>query len=184
MARPEKPPLERFYDLANLSEAGAEVRIAAGPDDLAALARWAGVDKVERFEAVVTLSRLSPSRFFYKADLLADLVQSCVVTLEPVRSPVERHFTRTLQLLPRHARARPEEEGGGGILTLAAGEDEVPEEIESPHYDLAGPLLEELVLSVDPYPRAAGVEFTVPEEPAAAKESPFAVLKRLKEGGG
>ena len=183
MTKPEKPPLERFYDLADLSEAGDEVRIVAGPDDLLALARWAGVDKVERFEAVVTLSRLSPSRFLYKADVLADLVQSCVVTLEPVTSRLERHFTRTLNLLPRHARPRPEEEGGGA-LTLAAGEDEAPEDIESPRYDLAAPLLEELVLGVDPYPRAPSVEYTPPQDAAATRESPFAALKRLKEGGG
>ncbi|MDE2012467.1 MAG: DUF177 domain-containing protein [Alphaproteobacteria bacterium] len=180
MIAPERPPLERFYDLADLSEAGDEVRIVAGPDDLPVLARWAGVDKVERFEAVVTLSRLSPSRFLYKADLLAELVQNCVVTLEPVKSRLTRSFSRTLHVLPRHARPRPEEEGGGA-LTLAAGEDEAPEEIESPRYDLAAPLLEELVLGVDPYPRAPGVEFAPPQEPAAAKESPFAALKSLKK---
>jgi len=183
MVHPEKPPLERFYDLADLSEAGDEVRISAAPGDLPALARWAGVDKIERFEAVVTLGRLSSSRFLYKADIAADLVQSCVVTLEPVKNHLERSFSRTLQLLRRHVRSRPEEEGGGA-LTLAAGEDEAPEEIENPHFDLAAPLLEELVLGIDPYPRAQGVEFTPPPEAAAVKESPFAALKRLKEGGG
>jgi hypothetical protein len=182
MVHPEKPPLERFYNLADLSEAGDEVRISAGPEDLPALARWAGVDRIERFEAVVTLGRLSHSRFLYKADLVADLVQSCVVTLEPVKSRLERHFSRALHLLRGHARPRPEEEGGG-VLTLAAGEDEAPEEIESPHFDLAAPLLEELVLGIDPYPRAEAVEFAPPPEAAAVKESPFAALKRLKEGG-
>jgi hypothetical protein len=66
-------------------------------------------------------------------------------------------------------------------LTVAPGDDDSPEEIESPRYDLAGPLLEEFVLAIA-YPRAAGVAFeaAVPQTPAP--ESPFAVLKRLKRG--
>jgi len=61
-------------------------------------------------------------------------------------------------------------------------EDDVPEEISSLHYDLAAPLVEELVLAIDPYPRAPGVEFAPPEDGEQAPESPFAVLKGLKSG--
>ena len=58
--------------------------------------------------------------------------------------------------------------------------DKVPEEIASLHYDVAAPLLEELVLAIDPYPRAPGVEFETPQEPAETRENPFAALKSLK----
>jgi hypothetical protein len=63
---------------------------------------------------------------------------------------------------------------------LDSTEEEGPDEIESLHIDLAAPVLEEFVLSLDPYPRAPGVEFA-PKTPASDRpESPFAVLKGLK----
>lgn len=173
-------PLQKIYDLADLSEAGDEVTVAAGAGDLARLAEWAGVEAIERFEGIVTLRRLSASRFHYRAVLNADVVQSCVVSLAPVRSHLERRFSRLLYLLPRGHRHEPGEQKSTA-LTLAAGDDEVPEEIESPRYDLAGPLLEELSLGIDPYPRASGVEFKLPAGGEEDEESPFAVLRRLKE---
>ena len=184
-ADPLPPPLQRFYDLSDLSEAGDEAVVAANPADFPALAEWLGVDAVERFEATVTLRRLSPGRFLYEAVLVADVIQSCVVSLEPVRSHIERRFTRMLHVAPRLPRGRkPEPEEAGGVLTLAAGDEEVPEELESPRFDLAAPLLEELLLGIEPYPRAEGVTFEPPEGTAEpAKESPFAALKRLKEQG-
>lgn len=178
------PPITHVYDLGTLSEAGDEITITAGPDDLEPLAAWLSVDRVERFEGTVTLQRLAPDRFLYEGRLDADIVQSCVVSLEPVPSHIAREFSRTLRLAPRASRGRRPVEEAGGALTLAAGEDETPEELDSPRFDLAGPLLEELVLGIEPYPRAAGVAFEVPEGAAAPAESPFAALKRLKEGGG
>jgi len=170
-------PIERIYDLASLSEAGDEVQIVASGDDLTRLAEWAGVDRVDRFEGGITLRKLSPTRFAYDAVLSADVVQSCVVTLESVRTHIARSFARALHYAPR---AREKE----GLLTLAAGDDEAPEEIASTRFDLARPLLEEFALAIDPYPRVPGVAFEPPETGEPPPESPFAVLKRLKEKGG
>jgi len=55
-----------------------------------------------------------------------------------------------------------------------------PEEISSLHLDLAVPVLEEFALSLDPYPRRPGVEFTPKTEDSGPPDSPFAVLKTLK----
>jgi uncharacterized metal-binding protein YceD (DUF177 family) len=169
------PPLQRPYDLAKLSQTGTEVTIAAKAEDLPALARWAEVDAVTRFEARIELRKRSLARYDYDAELTADIVQSCVVTLEPVRFHIVRQVHRNLHVVQRR---RPPE--NGGELTLAAGDDDVPEEIDSPHFDLAGPLLEELSLAIDPYPRAADVQFEPPAGSEPAPKSPFAVLKQLK----
>lgn len=181
-ALPE-PPLQRFYDLGDLSDAGDEVVIAAQPDDLPRLADWFDVASVEAFKAVVTLTRQSAHRFVYEAVLDADLTQSCVVSLEPVASHHHRDIVRVLNLKPRHGRHRAPVEEAGGVLTISAGDDEVPEELDTPRYDLAIPLLEDLSLGIDPYPRAEGVELEIPAEHRPQKDSPFAALKRLKEGG-
>jgi len=172
----DNTPLHQFFDLGDLSQVGSTVEVAAHGDELARLARWAGVDTVRAFAATVSLRRISQSRFGFEADLDADIVQSCVITLEPVETHIARHIVRELLLAPR---AEP----AAGELTLSAGDDDVPEAIASLEYDLAAPLLEEFVLAIDPYPRKAGAAFAAPPEPDDAPETPFAVLKSLKKQG-
>jgi hypothetical protein len=173
------PPISRLYDLADLSDAGYETTIVAATKDLPRLAEWVEVEGIERFEGHVELIRLSQNRFEYDADLEADVVQSCVVTLEPVRTHISRSFHRVLHLKPGAHRFADK----GGSITLSAAEDDAPEEIDSTRYDLAGPLIEELVLAIDPYPRAAGVVFEPPAADSDKPESPFAVLAKLKGQG-
>jgi uncharacterized metal-binding protein YceD (DUF177 family) len=175
----DSPPLERIYDLGDLSQAGAHVVVAVEGEDLVLLAHWIGVDAVEGFRADIELRRLSSSRFSLQADLAADVVQACVVTLDPVQSHIARNFVRELILSPSAYRRSNKEEA----WPVAPVEDDSPEEIASLHYDLLAPLLEELVLAIDPYPRASGVAFEPPASADAASErpeSPFAVLKDLK----
>lgn len=173
------PPITRIYDLADLSEAGYEASIVANAKELEHAGEWVGVEKLDRFEGRIELTRLSQNRFLYEADLDADVVQSCVVTLKPVKTHIARSFSRELHLLPGAHRFADK----GGVVTFAAAEDEAPEEIESSRYDLAGPLLEELVLGIDPYPRADGVVFEPPAADSDKPESPFAILKSLKTQG-
>jgi uncharacterized metal-binding protein YceD (DUF177 family) len=166
-------PFEKSVELSTLSEAGLDIELAPDEAGRARIAEWSGIDAVPRFKATVTLKRLSPSRFSYAAELSAEAVQPCGVTLEPVVQRIDLHFTRELHLI-RTARHRPE----AVELAPGSGEDEAPEEIESSRYDVAGPVLEEFSLAIDPYPRAPGVTFEPPEDKKT--ESPFAVLKQLQ----
>ncbi len=174
----DKPaaPLRHIFDLGDLSLSGSRVEVSADRDELTRLARWSGVEAVSAFGAQVELRRLAPARFAFDAELEADVVQKCVVTLEPVAAHIAKHVSRELHFSPH---PRPQ----GGELTLAAGDQDVPEEIASLDYDLAAPLLEEFVLSIDPYPRKQGATFEPPAREAALPESPFAVLKKLGEQG-
>ena len=109
----------------------------------------------------------------------ADVIQACVVTLEPVPGHLEQRFARELQFVGQVRRKASEDESGPDLV-LDSDLEEGPEEIESLHYDLAGPALEEYVLGLEPYPRRSGVEFRPPNEGSEAPKSPFAVLKGLK----
>lgn len=171
-----KPPLERDFDLGRLSDAGEEIVFAPTGDDLVKLAQWADVASIERFSATIDLTRKSLGNFHYSATIEADLTQNCVVTLEPVVSHISMSFTRDLHL-SRTTRSVP-----SAVEVLAPADDDGPEEIDSPHYDVAGPVLEEFSLAIDPYPRAPGVAFESPLPPVEEAENPFAVLKRLKTG--
>jgi hypothetical protein len=174
----ENPPFEHFFNLADLSMAERDVSIAANADDLARIAKWAGVNAMRRFEARVSLRKLSPDRFSYAALLTSEAVQSCVVTLEPVEWHFEKRIARELHLISRRSRSPAVQ---GIEEPLSASDDEPPEEIEGTRFDLAKPLLEEFALALDPYPRAPSAIFDSPTSVSGGPESPFAVLKVLKE---
>ena len=167
-------PIQRIYNLGDLSEAGYEKSVSATAEELTRIAELEGVEAVTRFEARVSLKRLGQKRFSYEAELTADVVQSCVVTLEPVKSHISRSVSRVLHYMPGLYEER------GGMVSLSAADEEGPEEIDSLKFDLAGPLLEEFSLSIDPYPRVGGVEFRIPEAEPARSDNPFAILKALK----
>ena len=168
-------PISHPYELGRLPQAGDEVVIAPSADDLTRIAHWAGVERVDALKAKIDLRKLSPTRYAFDAELEADIVQSCVVTLDPVHSHIARSFTRDLFLSPT-ARHVPKEV----VVDVAPLDEDGREEITSLRYDLAVPVLEELVLAIDPYPRAPGVAFEPPQNGADSPEHPFAVLKGLK----
>lgn len=170
----ETTPFSLIYNLNRLGQAGEEIAFSAKEAERAALARLAGVLEVPKFEGRVGLKKISPTRFGLAYALAAEVVQACVVTLEPLRAQIVRDFVRELHYSPR--RGEPKE------VDLGAEDEEVPEEIGNLHYDLAGPLIEEFLLAIDPYPRAPGVEFRPPESAESAPENPFAALKGLKSG--
>lgn len=173
-------PFSHSYNLARLGNAGDTVRFSADAAQLAAIAKWAGILSLETFETEVEIKKLAPNRFGLAFHLTADVTQSCVVTLEPVPSHMDKRFTRELVFVgaSRH-RDAPD---SAPDLVLDSDQEEGPEEIDSLHLDLATPVLEEFALSLDPYPRRPGVEFA-PESPdSEPPESPFAVLKGLKQG--
>ena len=168
-------PLERIHNLSDLPDAGYELDINPGTEELRTLAKWAGVDEVCNLHAHIFVRAQSKTRFLEETEFEADIVQSCVVTLEPVHTHIARSVTRTLHLLPgvQHFADR------GGPVSGSAVAEEAPDEIESPVYDLATPLREELVLAIDRYPRAPGVAFEPPAD-EDRPESPFAALEKLR----
>jgi uncharacterized metal-binding protein YceD (DUF177 family) len=63
---------------------------------------------------------------------------------------------------------------------MAVDDEEAPEVLPGSLLDVGAPVLEELSLMLDPYPRAPGVTFEAPKDEPEAKDSPFAVLAKLK----
>jgi uncharacterized metal-binding protein YceD (DUF177 family) len=173
-------PLSQFYNLARLGNAGDAVDIEADESQRAAIAALAGALALPRFFARVDLKKTSSSRFLLSYRLEAEVVQACVVTLEPVAARIDHAFIRELHFTGtgRHLPEATDLDLSGQDLSLEEGDE--PEEIDNLHYDLAGPVLEEFLLALDPYPRCPGVEFDPGPEAALRPESPFAALKSLK----
>jgi len=169
-------PFSLLFDLGNVSDRGAEIAVAPNEAERAAIAAWIGATSIERFDATIRLSRQGSDTFAYEADFAADVVQACVVTLDPVRSHLEGAFKRQYRVLARPTRRR----ATASTIAIPDANDGDFEILASPHIDLAAPLLEELNLALDPYPRAPGVAFEAPKDEPGPTENPFAMLAKLK----
>ncbi len=175
-------PIAHSYNLARLGNAGDQVTIVADDAQRAAIAAWAGIVSLESFQAQVEIKKLGANRFGLAFHLVADVTQACVVSLEPVPSHMDHSFSRELHFTGPVRHRQPSDNLGDDSVpeVVLDAEEEGPEEIESLHYDLAAPLLEEFILSLEPYPRGPGVEFAPQTDSQERPESPFAILKGLK----
>jgi uncharacterized metal-binding protein YceD (DUF177 family) len=104
----------------------------------------------------------------------ADLVQACVVTLEPVPAQLAAAFTVSFGVAPEASGA----DEGGEVVVSVEGEDP-PEAIVEGRIDLGEVVAQQLAVAIDPYPRspaAAAAGSAEPEGEAGRKPSPFAGL--------
>jgi uncharacterized metal-binding protein YceD (DUF177 family) len=177
-------PYTATLDLGLVPERGKELVLSPSESERGAIAAWLGIEALDSLKATVAIQRLGENHYSYAAKFEADVVQACVVTLEPVRAHVSGEYDRDVRVrsrapASRRKKAAPEPQA----IDISLGDEDGPELIDSPILDLAAPLLEELSLTLDPYPRAPGVVFEPPAEAEAeaASHNPFAVLEQLKK---
>jgi hypothetical protein len=168
------PPFTHFFDLASLAEAEKSIELHPSQSERAAIATWTGVDSIDAFEATVRLRRSGVDHYIYDGAFAADITQSCVVTLAPVRS----HLGGEVKRLFRVAIA-PRRHGSGAMTFNVEDASDDEETLTESAIDLARPVLEEFVLTIDPYPRVPGATFESPAD-AELPPTPFAMLERLK----
>ena len=154
---------------------GATVQLEASPEECRALAVRLGLIELK---SLAGSARVEPvdhaATYLVTGDLTADVVQTCVVTLEPVPGRVETAFDR---LFSRDLPAETE-----GEVEIDA-EAEMPEPLLSDRLDLGELLAEELSLALDPYPRAADADAHLKAfgcEDGDGARSPFAALGNLR----
>lgn len=163
---PSHPPPEfsRPVALGLVGPDGRRETLEADDAERAALARRLGIPGVERLRAELRLRPEPGGAVLVEGKLSAAVVQSCVVTLEPVAQHIEEDVL--FRLLP--AGQEPGE-----------GPDEVDEiATESGTADLGEAIAEQLALALDPYPRAPGA--VLPAEATEAAEHPMAALAKLR----
>lgn len=166
--------------LEDIGDDGTICDIAADADERAALARRFGLVSLDRLDAHIELKWIEADDVLeLSGTLSADVVQTCVVTLDPVAStveaPIELLFARDL-------------DAAGDLI-----DPEEAEPLEGNEIDVGEIAAEELSLSLDPYPRrpdidekalglGPGASLTVEgeEAPETGKNNPFEVLAKLK----
>jgi uncharacterized metal-binding protein YceD (DUF177 family) len=168
----DDPLFSHHFDLATLPRDGAEEYFEVSEAACRAIAAAFSVNAIEDFTARLNISRVARDEFQVEGNFKATVGQTCIVTLQPIRTRLDQDVTRRYRLVARGAsRSRVED---------VAVDEDATEIIESTRIDLAAPVLEELSLAIDPYPRLEGAEFENAAKDEAAEDSPFAVLKALK----
>lgn len=168
------PAVSRPVEIATIGTEPSVARIEIGEDDRKALAAALGLVDIPMLSAEIGLSRDRSGTIRLDGQLSAEVVQDCVVSLEPVRQTIEEPIR--LSFVERAPDARLP-----ATVDIEPTEDDPPEIVEGPRLDLGPIVVEHLLLGIDPYPRAPGA--APPENPASDAgsdgDSPFSVLAPL-----
>jgi hypothetical protein len=146
-AEPAAPEFSRPIAVDRIGTAWRTVALTASDAERAALAARFGLVELPALGAEVKLRRARAGRYVEIAGTLrAAVVQTCVVTLEPVPAALEEDFSLLLGPI-------------GGADDDAPASDLVvdldqPEPLEGDVVDLGELVAQQLSLALDPYPRA------------------------------
>ena len=175
-----KTEFSRCLALDRLASGTVVEELAASSAELEALAERFELAGLDSLSARVSVRRPGNGPLVrIEGRFVAEVVQTCVVTLEAVHNRVDESFVQLFTL----------EAGDADREVVVSAEDEdAPEPLTGETLDLGEAVAEQLSLALDPYPRAPGASFEgatfgradkVEEDEAA---NPFAVLRELKRG--
>lgn len=175
----------RPFKITALADTVLSVDIEAGSSECKELARRFDIADVTSFKAHAEISGRT-NDVIVRGTLKAQVVQNCVVTLEPLTEHYEESFVRRFVPATRLPKTAPGEEV---FIPLLPDEEDLPDALEGDELDLGEIVAEELALVLNPYPRRQGATFELPqglegvELGEVVKPNPFAVLSKLKEKG-
>lgn len=149
--------------------------VTADAEERAALAESVGIPDVKSVTAELTIRPARGGAFQIRGAVDADVVQTDVVTLDPVEQHLHEEIDVTL--LPAESVGKP-----GEVVLVDPLAEEAPEVFHRGRIELGAIVAEHVALGLDPYPRSPGVEFEPHvEDDTSDRVSPFAKLKQLKE---
>jgi uncharacterized metal-binding protein YceD (DUF177 family) len=164
-------PLSRLVDVMKIPPRGQDVHVEATAEECAALARDFGLPGIQSLAGDYHL-KTSAKGIHVAGTVKASITQICVTTLDPFDSMIEEDVEVDFA----------EPSGMPAEPPTDINEYEPPDEIVNGQIDLGALTAEFLALGLDPYPRKPGVDFSY-RDPSDEKDSPFAALNKLKEGG-
>ena len=168
--------LSRIVDLAAVSdEEPATTSIDATSDERQALCKRLDLADLSRLSGRIQLARLGERRIRTDVNFEAVVIQSCVVTLEPIAATIEESFTQEFI----YGAASIDRAEDGEIEVWVEPEDE-PENLIDDHLDLGELVTQHLALALDPYPRKPDAEFDGFQTETEANGGAFAALGELK----
>lgn len=159
------PELHRPIAVERIGPAGLDVTVEANAAECAALARRMDLPAVLTLSCGFHLERDTPGTLLAYGNLLARVVQTCVVSLEDFAATVEERFA---------VRCVPDGEESDDLDPAAL--DEIA--YAGGTLDLGEAAAEQLALALDPYPRAP--DAVLPDTSDDPVAQPFAALAALR----
>jgi uncharacterized metal-binding protein YceD (DUF177 family) len=160
-------------------DAHRQVHIAANEGERERLSARLGILGIDRLEADFEITG-EGATVRAEGVLSADVIQACVVTLEPLKAHIEAAFERIY--------SEGEKVDDRAEVELAPEEGEPTEALVDGTFDAGEAVAEQLALELDPFPRAPNVEFqgytSGEKDEDPGKQGPFSALARLKGGPG
>jgi len=160
--------------LDEIPETGLHLDLEADAPTRAAVAAAAAVNEVPRLAASFDLARHGREGMHVVGTVFAQVLQTCVVTLDPVENEIEEGIDIVFAAPTALGPAARE-------VNLGAEAVEPPETLIDGVVDLGAVATEFLMLAIDPYPRKPGAVFEPPQN-ADAGSHPFAALAALRSG--
>lgn len=170
------PVLSRPVAVARIPATGLDMEIVAGEEERAAVAAAYDLRDVKTLSASLTLRVGEKGAIDVSGRVVAEIVQTCIVSLAPVDQRIDEPFS--VRFVAPDSPDAPKPPKPGAEMVIHADQPEPPEILTGPAIDV-GVLAEEyFVLAIDPYPRAPGA--ILPADAARPRDhggdSPFAAL--------
>lgn len=148
--------------------------IEATEEECVALAKRFDLRELSGFKAELSIHRVDGGVVRLSGHFEAEVVQSCVVSLQDVHADISADF-ETFFSEDSH---RLDDED----VELYLDEEDVPEAIVNGEIDLGEIVAQYLSLELEPYPRAPGVSLAaqLSETGLEVRNSPFSVLQDLQ----
>jgi uncharacterized metal-binding protein YceD (DUF177 family) len=177
MSALEEAAISHHVSVARLPQAGMPFTLKADEQELQRLAQVFELVEVSAFSAEMLVKKWRKDGVRITGTVRAAIVQSCVVTLEPINANVSNEIDTVF--VPENSKlSRPPVSGEGEIILDYEGPDP-PETFVGDMIDVGALAQEMFGLAIDPYPRKEGVDFKfeVEEDDIEEKKpSPFAKL--------
>jgi uncharacterized metal-binding protein YceD (DUF177 family) len=155
--------------ITDVPETGRRIELVADAPVREAVAKLAGLVALPRLAASFDLSRQGDDGLRAVGNVTADIVQTCVVTLEPMQSEIDEPIDLVFTSAAAPARTPQSVEA-----------EDPPETLRNGVADLGVVATEFFLLGIDPYPRKPDAVFDAPAS-GDPSNRPFAALAALKK---
>lgn len=182
MTAPVKSPVSFRVSVVRLPKKGMPVSLDAGPEQLAEMAREHHLLEAKRFHADLVVSPWKRDGVAVSGMVEGDIVQECVVTLEPIEAHVEENISAVF--VPEGSKLGRFEAASGGEIVLDPDGPDMPESFSGTAIDVGALAEEFFALGIDPYPRKQGIEMPTmadageSDRPLGTLAEKLAALKR------
>ncbi len=172
-------------EVDSLPKTGRDFKMNASAEECAAVAKRLDLLELKSLSASLHLVRRGGGFISVTGDFDAQLSQACVVTLKPVPAHLHEPISMTFMDAPSPRTGKSRDRSAEELISVE--DDDPPEFVTEGRIDLGELVVEQLVLALDPYPRAEDAHFEPQSwssgcrEEAPTSPNPFAALVKLKK---